>query len=186
MSPQAKTPGMGAVEGGEDVVVGEDVAVFVEVELPLKHLGVGDVADAEEHEGDGEDGLSPDLLRGAEALTSFSSTPRTSSTTVLERNSMLGWAMARSSMMREARKFSRAVDEGDFGGEAGEEERLFHGGVAAADDGDLLAGEEEAVAGGAGADAVADEGLLGGQVEPAGAGAEAMMRVRVWMVSLPS
>jgi hypothetical protein len=56
-----------------------------------------------------------------------------------------------------------AVDEGDLGGEAGEEERLFHGGVAAADDGDLLAGGEEAVAGGAGADAVADERLLEGR-----------------------
>ncbi len=64
-----------------------------------------------------------------------------------------------------------AVDEGDFGGEAGEEEGFFHGGVAAADDGDGFAGGEEAVAGGAGADAVADERLLGGQVEPAGAGA---------------
>jgi hypothetical protein len=63
-----------------------------------------------------------------------------------------------------------AVDERDLGGEAGEEERLFHGGVAAADDGDLLAGGEEAVACGAGADAVADERLLGGQAEPAGAG----------------
>ncbi len=64
-----------------------------------------------------------------------------------------------------------AVDERDFGGEAGEEERLLHGGVAAADDGDLLAGGEEAVACGAGADAVADERLLAGQAEPAGAGA---------------
>ena len=62
-----------------------------------------------------------------------------------------------------------AVDEGDFGGKASEEESLFHGGVAAADDCDLLAGGEEAVAGGAGADAVADEGLLGGEIEPAGA-----------------
>ena len=60
-----------------------------------------------------------------------------------------------------------AVDERDFAGEAGKEERLFHGGVAAADDSDLFAGEKEAVAGGAGADAVADEGLLGGQAEPA-------------------
>ena len=60
---------------------------------------------------------------------------------------------------------------GDLGGKAGEEEGLFHSGVAAADDGDLLAAGEKAVAGGAGGDAVADEGLLGGEVEPAGAGA---------------
>ena len=74
-------------------------------------------------------------------------------------------------MIFEARNSFGAVDERDLGGEAGEEEGLFHGGVAAADDGDLFAGGEEAVAGGAGADAVADERLLGGQIEPARAGA---------------
>ena len=84
---------------------------------------------------------------------------------------MLGWAMARSSMMRLARKRSVRLMSGDLGGEASEEQRLFHGGIAAADDGDLLARGEEAVAGGAGADAVADQRLLAGQVEPAGAGA---------------
>jgi len=39
-------------------------------------------------------------------LTSFSSTPRTSSTIVLVRNSMEAWACARSSMMGEARNLS--------------------------------------------------------------------------------
>ena len=63
------------------------------------------------------------------------------------------------------------VDERDLGGEAGEEECLFHGGVAAADDGDRFARGEESVAGSAGADAVADEGLFRRQVEPASAGA---------------
>ncbi len=46
-----------AVVGGEDVVLGEDVAVVVEVEEAFEGEGVGDVADAEEHEADGEDGL---------------------------------------------------------------------------------------------------------------------------------
>ena len=63
-----------------------------------------------------------------------------------------------------------AVDQRHFGREAGEEESLFHGAVATADDGDLLAAGEESVAGGAGADAVADEGLFGGQIEPASGG----------------
>lgn len=36
-------------------------------------------------------------------------------------------------------KLFAAVDDGDLGGEAGEEESLFHGGVAATDDRDLLA-----------------------------------------------
>ena len=58
------------------------------------------------------------------------------------------------------------MDQGDFACEAGEEERLFHRRVAAADHGDLLAGEKEAVAGGARADTVADQGLLGRQPEP--------------------
>ncbi len=56
-----------------------------------------------------------------------------------------------------------AVDDGDLGGEAGEEDGFFHGGVAAADDGNFLAAGEETVAGGAGTDAEADEGLLGGK-----------------------
>ena len=90
---------------------------------------------------------------------------------MLVRNLICGWAMARSSMILRGAEVFAAVDDRDLGGEAREEERLFHGGVAAADDGDLFAGGEEAVAGGAGADAVADEGLLGGEVEPARGGA---------------
>ena len=58
------------------------------------------------------------------------------------------------------------MNERDLGGEAGEEERLFHGGVAAADHRDLLAREEEPVAGGAGRNAVTDQGLLVGQTQP--------------------
>ena len=42
-----------------------------------------------------------------------------------------------------------AVEQCDLGGEAGEEERFFHGRVAAAHDGDGFAAKEEAVAGGA-------------------------------------
>src|SRR5262249_7205719 len=48
---------------------------------------------------------------------------------------------------------------------------FLHGGVAAADHADLLALEEEAVAGGAGGDAVAHEALLAGQAEQLGGGA---------------
>ena len=63
------------------------------------------------------------------------------------------------------------VQQRDLGGEAGEEQRFFHGRVAAADHGDRLAAEEEAVAGGATGDAVADQRLLAGQTQPARAGA---------------
>ena len=43
-----------ALAGDEDVVLGLDVAVVVEVELAFEHLGVGLVADAEEDEADGK------------------------------------------------------------------------------------------------------------------------------------
>jgi hypothetical protein len=58
-----------------------------------------------------------------------------------------------------------AVHQRDFGAQVGQIERLFHGGVAAADHGDLAVAIEESVTGGAGADAPALERLLGGQSE---------------------
>src|ERR1017187_7391997 len=39
-----------AIVRREDIAVGEDVAVGIQIELAVKHLRVGDVADAEEHE----------------------------------------------------------------------------------------------------------------------------------------
>ncbi len=63
------------------------------------------------------------------------------------------------------------MDLGDGGGVVGEVERLLDGGVATADDGDALAAEEEAVAGGAGGDAGALEALFRFEAEPAGLGA---------------
>ena len=63
------------------------------------------------------------------------------------------------------------MHQGDFAAEAREEVGLFHGGIAAADHHDLLAAIEEAVAGGASADAVADQLLLAFEAQPARAGA---------------
>ena len=63
------------------------------------------------------------------------------------------------------------MQQRDLGGEAGEEERLFHRRVAAAHHCDFLAAEEEAVAGSATGDAVADQRLLALQSQPARAGA---------------
>src|SRR5690606_4539440 len=62
-----------------------------------------------------------------------------------------------------------AVDQGHLVGESGQEGGLLDGRVAAADDGDLLAAVEVAVAGGAGADAGPLERAL--VAEPAGRGA---------------
>jgi hypothetical protein len=60
------------------------------------------------------------------------------------------------------------VDQGDLGGEAGEEQRLLHRRIAAADDGDLLAAIEEPVAGGARGNAEAAERLFRLKAEPFG------------------
>ena len=66
------------------------------------------------------------------------------------------------------------MHDGDLVGELGEERGLLDGRVAAADDGDLVAAEEEAVAGGARRQSVADEALLGLEAEHQrlGAGAD--------------
>ena len=62
------------------------------------------------------------------------------------------------------------MDERDAAGEAGQEGGLLHGRVAAADHGDVLVAEEEAVAGGAGADPHAEQGVLAGDAEMTGRG----------------
>ncbi len=63
------------------------------------------------------------------------------------------------------------VDERHLVGEAGEEVGFLERGVAAADDGDVVAAEEEAVAGRARGNAVTEERLLVRQPEHAGLGA---------------
>ncbi len=159
-----------AHEGYEDVVFGLDVAVGVEVELAFEHAGVGDVADAEEHEGDGErPALAGLLVVELEALEVFLfDAEGFLDESVVEE---LDLGVGDGALEHDARgaEVFGAVDDGDLGGETGEEDGFFHGGVSSADDGDLLAAGEEAVAGGAGADTEADEGLLGGKAQPAGA-----------------
>src|SRR3954468_6043709 len=63
------------------------------------------------------------------------------------------------------------MDHGNFRGEAREEERLFHGGVATADHGDLFPGEEKSIASCAGGNTVSDQSLFAGQPEPPGGSA---------------
>ena len=157
-----------ALAGDKDVVLALDVAVGVEVELALEHLGVGFVADAEEDEADGKRpalvGLLVVELEAADAL--LIDAVDLFDDGVVEELDLRVSDGALEHDARGAEVFS-AVDDGDLLGEAREEERFFHGGVAATDDRDLETACEEAVAGGAGADAVADEGLLGGKAEPA-------------------
>jgi hypothetical protein len=59
------------------------------------------------------------------------------------------------------------VHQRHLGGEIGQEQCLLDRGIAAADHQHFLVAVEEAVAGGAGGDAVAAEFLLAGQIEPA-------------------
>src|SRR4029077_9346803 len=59
------------------------------------------------------------------------------------------------------------VNDGNGSGEIGQEERFLDRGIAAADHQHLLAAVKEAVAGGAGGNAIALEFLLRGQLEPA-------------------
>ena len=163
--------GVDAGDAGEDVVVGLDVAVLVEVELAGEHGGVGDVSDAEEEAAEVEVGFDAGggvenanagdfFLRGVEDFLDDGV------------GEELDLGVGDGAVEHDARgaELLAAMNERDFGGEAGEEEGFFHGGVAAADHADLFAGEEEAVTGGAGADAVADESLFGGQAEPSRGG----------------
>ncbi len=151
--------------------MGLDIAILVEVELAGEHGGIGDVSDAEEDAGDGEN--RPDAgfgIENAEAGNGFFFDAEDFFDGGVGEESDL--RMGDGAVEHDARgaEVFAAVNEGDFAGEAGEEERFLHSGVAAADDGDFVAGEKEAVAGGAGADAVSDEGLFGGQAEPARGG----------------
>ena len=59
-----------------------------------------------------------------------------------------------------------AVDQRYFAGEIGQEQRLFHGGIAATDDDNFLAAIKEAVAGGAGRYAKALELFFGRKAKP--------------------
>jgi hypothetical protein len=157
-----------AVEGGEDVVAGLDVAFGVEVKHAFEGDGIGDVADGEEHEGDREHVLfAGDLVFDAEALDVLFLDAEHLFDDGVGEEADVGVSHGAVEHDLGGAELFAAVDEGDLGGEAGEEEGFFHGGVAAADDRDLLARGEEAVAGGAGGDAVADEGLFGGEVQPA-------------------
>ena len=76
-----------------------------------------------------------------------------------------GSASARSTMIRLARRLSRRCTTVTELGEAGQERRLLHRGVAAADDRDVLVAEEEAVTGRAPGHAVAGQLVLAGEAE---------------------
>ena len=107
-------------------------------------------------------------LRSRTALTSGAGavSPMISSSTVSQSTVTLGFLNSRSCRIFSARKRVAAMDQRHLRGVVREVERLLDRGVAAADHDHFLAAEEEAVAGRAGRNAAAAEGLLGRQAEP--------------------
>ena len=129
-----------AVEGGEDVVACLDVALGVEVDHALEGDGVGDVADGEEHEGDGQDVLfAGDLVFDAKTFDVLFLDAEDLFNDCAGEEADVGVGHGAVKHDLGGAELFAPVDDGDLGGEAGEEESFLHGGVAAADDRDLLA-----------------------------------------------
>src|SRR5689334_20244756 len=58
------------------------------------------------------------------------------------------------------------MDQRDFGSKSCEEQRFFHGGIAAADHGDFLARKKEAITSGTGGNTAPDECLFARKPQP--------------------
>src|SRR6188472_263457 len=163
------------VSHGEDALevgagragLGEDVAVLVGVDLARDHLGAGDVADRDE----GAVGLEVLALPRLDVAQAH----------VVEATALAGDELLRhigglegdvallpgplEHDLRSA-ELVAAVDHGQLAGELGDEDRVLHRRVAAADHDHLLVFEEGAVADAAGGDAAAAELDLAGDAEP--------------------
>ncbi len=152
------------VERGEDIVFALDVAVAIQIHLAFEELGVRNVTDAEEEAAERDLlHLAGDGVAHADAadFLLFDSKNLFHDGVRKELNLRVGHGAFQHDLA--GAEGARAMDQVNLGGKAREEDGFFHGGVAAADDADLFAGEEEAVAGGAGRNTVADEGLFAGQ-----------------------
>src|SRR5258706_9424825 len=164
--------GINAVDACVHIFVRLEISVFIGVELALEHLRVRIVTDAEKQRAGGE---VPDFA-GLQVVE-------------LERRHFMPGVIVDifdDSVGQEmdffivpgavqhdfgSAKTVAPVNEGDLGGEASEERGFLHGGISAADHHDFFSGKEEAVAGGAGRNTVADELLLVGQAQPPGGSA---------------
>ena len=160
-SPAWKTP----VDVGARAAVRNDVAVGIEIDLAAKDRGVRNMADGDE---EAVDVALPDF--SVSTLRSFTPVTRCWLDVVDVFDHGIGEeldlriaARAIQHDLRSAESIA-AMHQGHFSAEAREEVGLFHGGIAAAHHHDLLAAIKESVAGGAGADAVADQLLFVGQI----------------------
>ena len=144
-----------------DEFVRYKITIGVHIELALEHLGVGVVSNAEEH-GVGREIPNHTGLHVAE-LESCHLFLRDIEDVFDDRvHEEFNFRIFLRALEHDfgGAEFFAAMDQGYLASEAGQERGFFHGGVAAADDCYGFAGKEEAVAGGTGRDAVADEGLF--------------------------
>ena len=157
-------------DAGPLVGVGHDVAVVIQLQLAAQKVGVGHIADGDEHPFGGEqaffagfDVAHPEA--GDHLITldlGHDRIPQEFDLFILE------------CLLLENRlgaELIAAVDDGHFAGIAGQEQGLLHGGVAAADHDDLAPGVEKAVAGGAIGHPPPGKFLLAGHVQFARRGA---------------
>src|SRR5436190_21552743 len=169
---------VGDVAGGEDSfdigacrrALDDEIADLVHGELVAKQVGVGFVSNGEEHALAGE--LALGAGRGvaqAQAAHAVLARAEHLEDVAVPRPGDLG--IGEGAVLHDLRgaELGAAVDDGHLGCELGEVHGLFHRRVAAADDRDLLAAEEEPVAGGAGRDTVALKQRLALDAEVLGA-----------------
>ena len=155
-----------------DAGLGDEVAVVVHVEHALEEVGVGPVADGHEQPGDRQASVtSPVLTLRTTAPSSLRVADQVLDDGEFHRNSIFGLANARSCMIFDARSASRRWIRVTLAANLVRNVASSMARVAAADDGDLLAAEEEAVAGGARRQAVAEQPALGLEAEHQALGA---------------
>ena len=156
--------------GGGAVGLGDDVALRVQLDLPRKQLGDGRVSDGHENAVHREgaqsaavlvsDGQARDGLHEAPFLADdFGGDAVPDDLDVRRVEDALLHRLGGAELVAAVHQIDLVAQFGEIGG-------LLQGGVAATDDGHVLAAEEVAVAGGAGRNAEAAVGLLAFEAQP--------------------
>ena len=144
-------------------ILGQQVTVFIGIELALEHLCVRYMADAEEHSTGGEivRPVSLHVPKPQAGDVFFLNIENFFDDGISEELDLVVLTGAVEHDLGGAEGLA-AVYDAHFRGETSEKKRFFHGGVAATDHGDLFSGEEKSIASGAGRDSVPDQGLFAG------------------------
>ncbi len=152
--------------GGRRRRGGDDVALGVEVELTAHDRGVGVVTDGHEHALDRQlRDVAGDEVSQHQLLDRGVADDAVDDRVPQKRDAGLGEGPLLHDLG--GPQLVAAVDERHRAGELAEEQGLLDGGIAPADDRDRPVAEEEAVAGGAGGDAVPEEPRLRLEAEQA-------------------